>query len=131
MTGHPPEHSRVDAYQLRRVYLEGAVENEAGRRRSVTCWAPCMAGGMNKPRTPYGTAVTIAATQAMQPPGCRRPPRSGRPLERLRHCWVVADEHGQVPALLLEWREIPDGWEGRVVRRVCVSSTRAARLVRA
>ena len=40
------------------------------------------------------------------------------PLERLRHCWVTADEHGRVPALLLEWRETPDGWQGRVVRPV-------------
>ena len=40
------------------------------------------------------------------------------PVERLRHCWVTADEHGRVPALLLEWRETPDGWQGRVVRPV-------------
>ena len=39
-------------------------------------------------------------------------------LDRLRHCWVHADEHGRVPALLLEWRETPSGWEGRVVRPV-------------
>jgi hypothetical protein len=40
------------------------------------------------------------------------------PLERLRHRWVTADEHGQVPAVLLEWCETPDGWQGRVVRPV-------------
>jgi hypothetical protein len=39
-------------------------------------------------------------------------------LERLRHCWVTADEHGRVPAPLLEWRDTPDGWQGRVVRPV-------------
>jgi hypothetical protein len=35
---------------------------------------------------------------------------------RLKHCWVTADEHGPLPALLLEWRETPDGWQARVVR---------------
>jgi len=40
------------------------------------------------------------------------------PVERLRHCWVTVDEHGRVPALLLEWRETSDGWQGRVVRPV-------------
>jgi hypothetical protein len=35
---------------------------------------------------------------------------------RLKHCWVTADEHGELPALLLEWRETPDGWGARVVR---------------
>jgi hypothetical protein len=38
--------------------------------------------------------------------------------ERLRHCGVIADEHGRVPALLLEWRKTPEGWQGRVVRPV-------------
>ena len=32
--------------------------------------------------------------------------------------WVTADERGRVPALLLEWRQTPDGWQGRVVRPV-------------
>jgi hypothetical protein len=35
-------------------------------------------------------------------------------LERLRHCWETAE----VPALLLEWRETPEWWQGRVVRPV-------------
>ena len=35
---------------------------------------------------------------------------------RLKHRWVTADEHGRLPALLLEWRETPDGWQARVVR---------------
>ena len=41
-------------------------------------------------------------------------PRFGASLERLRHCWVTADEHGRVPALLLEWRETPSGSHRRV-----------------
>ena len=32
--------------------------------------------------------------------------------------WVTADEHGRVPALLLEWRQTPDSWQGRVARPV-------------
>jgi len=77
---------------------------------------------MDRPRTPYGTiADRIAATQAreQQPSWLAEPAAVDRTaLERLRHCWVTGDEHGQVPALLLEWRETADGWEGRVVRPV-------------
>lgn len=35
-----------------------------------------------------------------------------------RHCWVAdaADRYGvKRPGLLAEWRQGPDGWEGRVV----------------
>jgi len=35
-----------------------------------------------------------------------------------RHCWVAdaADGHGvKRPGLLIEWRQAPTGWEGRVV----------------
>jgi hypothetical protein len=39
-----------------------------------------------------------------------RPPQA-------RHCWVN-DEHGRNPALLLEWRRVASGWQGRVVRPV-------------
>lgn len=35
----------------------------------------------------------------------------------IRHCWVT-DRHGRLPALLLEWRQRPDGWHGRVVRPI-------------
>jgi hypothetical protein len=38
-------------------------------------------------------------------------------LRRLRHCWVTADEPGRVPALLLEWRQTPSGWEARSFAR--------------
>jgi hypothetical protein len=49
-----------------------------------------------------------------------KPPWLSEPeaVERLRHCWVTADDHGRVPALLLEWRQTPSGWEARVVRPV-------------
>jgi hypothetical protein len=50
----------------------------------------------------------------------RKPPwlSEPSPIERLRHCWLTANEHGKVPALLLEWRQMPTGWEARVVRPV-------------
>ena len=34
------------------------------------------------------------------------------PVERLRHCWMTADEHGGLPALLLEWRETRTAGKG-------------------
>jgi hypothetical protein len=35
-----------------------------------------------------------------------------------RHCWVTdaIDDHGvKRPGLLVEWRQVSSGWEGRVV----------------
>lgn len=32
-----------------------------------------------------------------------------------KHCWVN-DHHGRLPALLLEWRRVASGFQGRVVR---------------
>ena len=69
------------------------------------------------PRTPYGDL-----TPPVKPPWLSEPTEPAMVdrsmLERLRHSWVHVDEHGRVPALLLEWRETPAGWEGRVVRPV-------------
>jgi hypothetical protein len=36
---------------------------------------------------------------------------------QVRHCWVT-DEHDRLPGLLLEWRRMDSGWQGRVVRPV-------------
>jgi hypothetical protein len=44
------------------------------------------------------------------------PARSGPP-DTLKHCWVT-DDHGRLPALLLEWRRTASGYQGRVVRPV-------------
>ncbi len=49
-------------------------------------------------------------------PGAAAAPPSG-PTSRLKHCWV-SDEHGRLPALLLEWRRTEGGYQGRVVRPV-------------
>jgi hypothetical protein len=66
---------------------------------------------MNKRRAAYqhGTmADRVAATRRTPPPS---------PLDRLKHCWV-SDEHGRLPGLLLEWRKVVAGWQGRVVHPV-------------
>ena len=69
-----------------------------------------MAGGMNKRGGhSYGAmAERIAATG-----GERQASVDPTPLERLRHCWVI-DEDGRRRALLLEWRQVGDVWQGRV-----------------
>ena len=42
-------------------------------------------------------------------------PRGGP--ESLRHCWVSSPQ-GRLPGLLLEWRRVASGWQGRVVHPV-------------
>lgn len=42
------------------------------------------------------------------------------PPGTLKHCWVN-DEHGRLPALLLEWRRTAGGYQGRVARAVLES----------
>jgi hypothetical protein len=77
---------------------------------------------------PYGTmAERIAATKAAAaspapdpapaPASAAPSPEPGRGPDRLRHCWV-RDQHGRLPALLLEWRRTASGWQGRVVHPV-------------
>jgi hypothetical protein len=39
---------------------------------------------------------------------------------QLKHCWVT-DRYGRLPGLLLEWRRVAGGWQGRVVRPVLES----------
>jgi hypothetical protein len=41
----------------------------------------------------------------------------GRPAPAIKPCWVT-DQYGRLPGLLLEWRRIEDGFQGRVVRPV-------------
>ena len=61
-------------------------------------------------RTPSSTSAPIAPS----PPS---PALSPSPVDRLKHCWV-SDEHGRLPGLLLEWRKVVAGWQGRVVHPV-------------
>jgi len=43
------------------------------------------------------------------------------PASPVKPCWVT-DRHGRHPGLLLEWRHVADGWQGRVVRPVLDAS---------
>jgi len=77
-----------------------------------------VAGGMNKRGAAHWhptMAERVAATRRTPPTTSAPPPPS--PLERLKHCWV-SDEHGRLPGLLLEWRKVVAGWQGRVVHPV-------------
>ena len=75
-----------------------------------------MGDGRLKPG--YGELFPPPIPSWLSPDRPQRPLVDTSVLARLRHCWVTADEHGRVPALLLEWRGTPSGWEARVVRPV-------------
>lgn len=64
---------------------------------------------MNK-RGGYGSMADRVARTPSDGPAAAEPPR-------IKHCWVT-DEHGRMPGLLLEWRRVQDGYQGRVVRPV-------------
>jgi hypothetical protein len=50
--------------------------------------------------------------------GAAKPTESGRgPSGQVKPCWVT-DRHGRLPGLLLEWRRVAAGFQGRVVRPV-------------
>ncbi len=63
-----------------------------------------------------------AADSGVRPPGPAPepapPPRSDPGTGR--HCWVHAPPGatGRVPGLLVEWRQRPGGWQGRVAYAV-------------
>ena len=70
-----------------------------------------MAGGMNK----RGSRVPLADRVRDGRPAPAAVPADACPA---RHCWVgdAVDRYGvKRPGLLAEWRQGPDGWEGRVV----------------
>jgi hypothetical protein len=46
-----------------------------------------------------------------------KPAPDGPRAPVVTHCWVT-DRHGRLPGLLLEWRRVASGWQGRVVRPV-------------
>ena len=75
---------------------------------------------MNK-RGSYGSmAERVAASRpadAIPSPAAGADPDPAASPPPLRHCWV-SDRHGRLPGLLLEWRQRPDGWHGRVVHLV-------------
>lgn len=63
------------------------------------------------------------AVPSWSPPPDPAPPPRATPSPRDvpgRHCWVHAPpgSSGTVPGLLVEWRQRPDGWQGRVAYAV-------------
>jgi hypothetical protein len=56
--------------------------------------------------------MTERVAQANATPGA-----ASSPPDTLKHCWVN-DQHGRLPALLLQWRRTVDGYQGRVVHPV-------------
>ena len=65
-----------------------------------------MAGGMRR-RTSGSLAARVAGTPGRPPP----------PPPPVKHCWVIGPS-GRLPGLLLAWRQVADGWQGRVVHPV-------------
>jgi hypothetical protein len=71
-----------------------------------------MAGGMRR----RGDRLTLAERVHAHTPSSASPSPYAAP-SRVKPCWVT-DGHGQNPGLLLEWRQVAAGWQGRVVRPV-------------
>jgi hypothetical protein len=74
-----------------------------------------MAGGMG--RNEWRRSLSDRAG-ASDHAGAAQPTGSGRgPSGQVKPCWVT-DRHGRLPGLLLEWRRVAAGFQGRVVRPV-------------
>jgi hypothetical protein len=74
-----------------------------------------MAGGMRRRGDRRSLAERIHGDP---PPPHTLPPSPPQPLAApVKPCWVT-DRHGHNPGLLLEWRQVAAGWQGRVVRPV-------------
>ena len=74
-----------------------------------------MAGGMRRRSDRQSLAERIHG----DPPPSRpsSPTHLPAPAAPVKPCWVT-DHHGRNPGLLLEWRQVAAGWQGRVVRPV-------------
>jgi len=70
---------------------------------------------------PAGPAGTAGAVGPAGPGGAAGPAEALQPRGEVpRHCWVVDCDYapGSWPALLVQWRLDPDGWQGRVLLAV-------------
>lgn len=73
-----------------------------------------MAGGWGK----RGSGIPLSERVRSDAPTAAPDGRAGTDPCPARHCWVAdaVDGHGvKRPGLLVEWRQTPHGWEGRVV----------------
>jgi hypothetical protein len=71
-----------------------------------------MAGGMRR----RGDRPSLAERIHGDPPPRPTPPAQSS-ASPVKPCWVT-DRYGRNPGLLLEWRQVAAGWQGRVVRPV-------------
>ena len=71
-----------------------------------------MAGGMGR-KQDWGSIADRTAS-AREP---EETPALGPAPPPIKPCWVT-DRHGRLPGLLLEWRRVDSGYQGRVVRPV-------------
>jgi hypothetical protein len=75
-------------------------------------------GGWSKRGLGIPLADRVRASGPAGVPAASAAPAPGEPVSPARHCWVsgAADGDGvKRPGLLVEWRQGPVGWEGRVV----------------
>jgi hypothetical protein len=86
-----------------------------------------MAGGMLPGRSGRSLGERAASSGVRPPAAAPSPapaPLHGSPAAgdggEGRHCWVhdPPDSPGIWPGLLVEWRQRPDGWQGRVAYTV-------------
>jgi len=59
----------------------------------------------------------VAASRPSAPPPSPDVVPAAEAILPVKPCWVV-DRHGRLPGLLLQWRQTPEGFLGRVVRPV-------------
>ncbi|WP_245817273.1 hypothetical protein [Geodermatophilus saharensis] len=80
-----------------------------------------MAGGMHRgsSRPSLGERAADSGVRPGGPPPAAPPPRP-RQEDAGRHCWVhdPPGASGRLPGLLVEWRQRPGGWQGRVAYAV-------------
>jgi hypothetical protein len=81
--------------------------------------SPCpMAGGMRRRSERQSLAERIHGdVPPPTHPAAQPGPPAPAPAAPVKPCWVT-DHHGRNPGLLLEWRQVAAGWQGRVVRPV-------------
>jgi hypothetical protein len=75
-----------------------------------------MAGGMRR-RSDRPSLTERIHGDSPPAPRPAPPPASAVRAAPVKPCWVT-DRHGRNPGLLLEWRQVAAGWQGRVVRPV-------------
>ncbi len=71
-------------------------------------------------RPSLGERAADSGVRPAGPPPTAAPPPRPRHEDAGRHCWVhdPPGASGRLPGLLVEWRQRPGGWQGRVAYAV-------------